>query len=72
MASGSDLTNSRSNSLVEERQRNIQAAQIIEHRFFGGEIDIDDSIEELRPLRMRNYAINCQLIEMAEDKTTQT
>ncbi len=68
---GNDPKDSLSKSLLEERHRNIRAARIIEKRFFGGEIDIDDSIEELRPLRMRNYAINCQLIEFAGAKSNQ-
>ncbi len=59
-------TNSVNSSLVEERQRNIAAARIVEKRYFSGEIDLDDSIEELRPIRMRNYGINCLLIELAE------
>jgi len=47
--------------LETERQRLWTAVQAVLKRFGEAELDLDDTIEELRPIRMRVYKINCQL-----------
>jgi hypothetical protein len=47
--------------LKSERQQLVSAAQLVRSRFRAGEIDIDDAIEELRPIRLRIFEIDCLL-----------
>lgn len=56
-------------STLEVERRHLERAVMpILQRYEDGEIDLDDIIEELRPLRMRLYAINCRLKEANGNK----
>jgi hypothetical protein len=55
------------NKLVSEYQQLTTATQIIHQRYNDNRIDLDDTIEELRPTRMRMYAISSQLRVMKDE-----
>jgi sulfite reductase alpha subunit-like flavoprotein len=50
-----------STALELEYQHLTAATKIISQRYENSQIDLDDTIEELRPIRMRMYAISSQL-----------
>ena len=53
-------------ALDAERQQLTASAQSILQCFKEGKIDLDDVIEELRPIRMRMHDIRCQLENNSE------
>ena len=54
-------------SMLEAERRHLErAVGPILQRYEDGESDLDDIIEELRPVRMRLSAISCQLKENAD------
>ena len=55
--------------LEAERQHLEKAAGLILDCYNSGEIDLDDIIEELRPVRMRLHALSCQLVDQTVHST---
>ena len=55
------------NKLISEYQQLTTATQIIHQRYQDNQIDLDDTIEELRPIRMRMFAISSQLRVMKDE-----